>query len=143
MDEAECSSGTCHHLLKSNTADNRCHPPVSQFSGEAVTVSLVARNIVGRSISAKSKIISKFLRMSYHTFTPKLSDQFCLFSSLFSSLNFTPHSTLQIYLATMLWKVSSTEVQTEHYFISKRVYHKQSTLTFTMSCTLPGISRVW
>ena len=72
VDGTECSNSTCHHELQSNTADNRCQPPVSQFGSEAMTMSLVARSIVGRSISAKSRIISKFLRMSYNTFTPKV-----------------------------------------------------------------------
>ena len=56
----ECSNGTCHHELQSSTADSRCQPPVSQFSGEAVTVSVTARNIVGRSNPAVSRSISEF-----------------------------------------------------------------------------------
>ena len=65
VDGTECTNGKCHHRLKNNTADNRCQPPVSQFSSEVMTMSLVARNIVGRSNPAKSRNISKFLRMSY------------------------------------------------------------------------------
>ena len=57
----ECCNGTCHHELQSNTADSRCQPPVSQFSGEGVTVSVIARNIVGRSNSAVSESIREFL----------------------------------------------------------------------------------
>ena len=57
----ECSNGTCHHELRNNTADSRCQPPVSSFSGESVTVSVTARNIVGSSNSAVSRIISEFL----------------------------------------------------------------------------------
>ena len=57
---AECSNGTCHHKLENNTPDCRCQPPVSQFSGEGVTVSLTARNIVGRSSPAVSRSISEF-----------------------------------------------------------------------------------
>jgi len=57
---AECSSGVCHHELQNNTADSRCQPPVSQFSGEGVTVSVTARNIVGRSNPAVSRSISEF-----------------------------------------------------------------------------------
>ena len=55
----ECSNGTCGHKLQSNTADTRCLPPVSQFSGEDVTVSVTARNIVGRSNPAVSRNISE------------------------------------------------------------------------------------
>lgn len=54
----ECSNGTCHYELHSNTADSRCQPQVSQFTG-SVNVSLTARNIVGRSI-AVSRRISEF-----------------------------------------------------------------------------------
>ena len=56
----ECSNGTCRHELQSNTADSRCEPPVSQFSGEGVTVSVTARNILGRSNPAVSRSISEF-----------------------------------------------------------------------------------
>ena len=56
----ECSNGICHHELRKNTADSRCQPPVSQFSGEGVTVSVSARNIVGRSNPAVSRSISEF-----------------------------------------------------------------------------------
>ena len=53
MDGAECTNGICRHELQSNTADSRCQPSVSQFSGEgltvSVTVSVTARSIVGRS----------------------------------------------------------------------------------------------
>ena len=57
----ECCNSTCHHELQNNTLDNRCLPPVSQFSeGEGVTVSLTAKNIVGRSNPAVSRNISEF-----------------------------------------------------------------------------------
>ena len=56
----ECSNGTCHHQLQSNTADSRCQPTVSQFSGEGVTMSLTARNIVGRSGPPSPVLISEF-----------------------------------------------------------------------------------
>ena len=56
----ECTNGNCRHQLQSNTADSRCQPPVSQFSGEGVTVSATARNIVGRSNPAMSRSISEF-----------------------------------------------------------------------------------
>ena len=56
----ECSSGTCHHELQDTTADSRCQPPVSQFSGEGVTVSVTARNIVGRSDPSSPLPISEF-----------------------------------------------------------------------------------
>ena len=57
----ECSNGRCRHELQGNTADSRCQPQVSQFSGEDVTVSVTASNIVGRSNSSVSGRISKFL----------------------------------------------------------------------------------
>ena len=60
VDGTECTNGTCHHELQDNTADTRCQPPVSQFSGEDVTVSVTARNIVGRSNPAVSRSISEF-----------------------------------------------------------------------------------
>ena len=60
VDGTECSDGTCYHELQSNTADSRCQPPVSQFSGDSVTVSVTSRNIVGRSNPAVSRSISEF-----------------------------------------------------------------------------------
>ena len=57
----ECSNGTCCHELQNNTVDSRCQPPVSKFSGEGVTVSVTARNKVGRSNSAVSRSISEFI----------------------------------------------------------------------------------
>ena len=57
VDGIECSDNTCRYKLQSNTADSRCQ---RQFSGESVTVSATARNIVGRSNSAMSGIISEF-----------------------------------------------------------------------------------
>ena len=59
MNGTECSNGKCYHQLENNIADNRCQPPVSQFSGEVVTMSIAARNILGRSNFAKSTIISE------------------------------------------------------------------------------------
>ena len=59
MYSTECSNNKCRHQLKNNIADNRCLPPVSQFSGEAVTMSVAARNIVERSNPAVSRIISE------------------------------------------------------------------------------------
>ena len=59
VDGTECSNGRCGHKLQNNTADSRCQPPVSQFSGEDVTVSVTARNIVGRSNPAVSRNISE------------------------------------------------------------------------------------
>ena len=61
LNGTECSSGTCRRELQNNTADSRCQPPVSQFSGEGVTVSVTARNIVGSSSPAVSRNISEFL----------------------------------------------------------------------------------
>ena len=60
VDGTDCSNGRCHHELQNNTADSRCQPPVSQFSGEDVTVSVTARNIVGRSNSSVSRSIGEF-----------------------------------------------------------------------------------
>ena len=60
VDGTECSNGVCRHELQSNTVDSRCQPPVSQFSGEGVTVSVTARNILGRSNPAASRSISEF-----------------------------------------------------------------------------------
>ena len=57
----ECSNGICQHELQSNTTDSTCQPPVSQFSGEDVTVSVTARNIVGESNSSVSRNISEFI----------------------------------------------------------------------------------
>ena len=57
----ECSNSTCHHELQNNTADSRCQPPVPQFSGEGVTVSVTSRNIVGRSNPTVSRSISEFI----------------------------------------------------------------------------------
>ena len=57
----ECSNGTCRHVLQNNTADSRRQPPVSQFSGEGMAVSVTARNIVGRSSPAVSTSICKFI----------------------------------------------------------------------------------
>ena len=58
----ECSDGICSHVLQNNTADSRCEPQVFQFSeGEGVTVSVAARNIVGRSNPPVSGRISEFL----------------------------------------------------------------------------------
>ena len=63
VDGTECSHGRCYHEFHSNTVDSRCQPPVSQFSGEgvtvSVTVSVTARNIVGRSNPAVSRSISE------------------------------------------------------------------------------------
>ena len=64
VDGTECSNGTCYHELQDNTADSRCQPQVSQFSGEGVTVSVTARNIVGRSNPAVLKSISEFIHRS-------------------------------------------------------------------------------
>ena len=56
----ECSNGACHHELQSNTSDSRCQPPVSQFSGDSVTVIVTAGNIVGRSNPSVSRSIGEF-----------------------------------------------------------------------------------
>ena len=59
MNGTECSNGKCHHQFKNNIVDNRCQPPVSQFGSEAVTMSIAAKNVLGRSNFAKSRIISE------------------------------------------------------------------------------------
>ena len=59
----EYSNGMCGHVLQNNTPDSRCQPPVSQFSGEGVTVSVTARNIVGRGNSSTPVTISEFLKV--------------------------------------------------------------------------------
>ena len=59
MNGTECSNGKCYHQLENNIADNRCQPPVSQFGSETVTMSIAARNILGRSKYPKSRIISE------------------------------------------------------------------------------------
>ena len=56
----DCRNGRCNHELWNNAGDSRCQPPVSQFSGEGVTVSVTATNIVGRSNSSVSRNISEF-----------------------------------------------------------------------------------
>ena len=56
----ECSSGTCYHELQNSAMDSICQPPVSQFGGESVNVSVTARNIVGRSNSSSPVPISEF-----------------------------------------------------------------------------------
>ena len=56
----ECSNGRCYHELQNSTANSRCQPPVSQFSGESVTVFVTARNIVGRSGPSSPVPISEF-----------------------------------------------------------------------------------
>ena len=59
----ECSNGTCHHELQNNSTNNGCEPQVSQFN-EDVTVSVTARNIVGRSNSSSPATISEFSECS-------------------------------------------------------------------------------
>ena len=56
----DCRNGRCSHELQNNSTDSRCQPPVSQFDGENVTVSVTARNIVGRGNSSVSRSISEF-----------------------------------------------------------------------------------
>ena len=63
VDGIECHNSKCHHELQNNTLDNRCKPKVSQFSGEGVSMSVTARNIVGRSNSAVLRDISEFLKL--------------------------------------------------------------------------------
>ena len=56
----ECSDGRCYHELQNSTTDSRCQPPVSQFSGEGVTVFVTARNVLGRSDPSSPVPISEF-----------------------------------------------------------------------------------
>jgi len=56
----DCGNCICHHELQDNTTDSRCQPPVYQFISESVTVTVTARNIVGRSNPAASRSIRKF-----------------------------------------------------------------------------------
>ena len=74
----ECSNGRCLHELQSDVADSRCQPPVFQFSGVDVIVSVSARNIVGTSNSAASRNVSKFFHLISHYAYTQL--QFCLLS---------------------------------------------------------------
>ena len=60
VDGTDCSNGTCRHQLQNNTVESGCQPTVSRFSGEGVTVSVTARNMVGRSDPAVSRRISEF-----------------------------------------------------------------------------------
>ena len=60
VDGTECSNGTCQHKLHSNNANSSCQPPVTHISGDCVTVSVTARNIVGKSNSSVSRSISEF-----------------------------------------------------------------------------------
>ena len=60
VDGTECTNGRCRHELQNNTVDSRCQPPVSQFSGESVTVFLTARNNVGESNTSESQSLSEF-----------------------------------------------------------------------------------
>ena len=57
----DCSNGTCHYELQNNTSDSRCQPPEPQFNSEyvTVTVTVTARNIVGRSNPAVSRSIGE------------------------------------------------------------------------------------
>lgn len=50
----DCSNGICRHELQSNTAGSECDPPVLQFNGENVTLTMSTRNIdysISRNIS--------------------------------------------------------------------------------------------
>jgi len=62
MNGTDCSDGVCQHELQDNITDSRCQPPVPQFNSENVTVTLTARNTVGRSNSSMSRSISEFSR---------------------------------------------------------------------------------
>ena len=92
----ECSNGRCHHELQSNTVDRRCQPPVSQFSGVGVTVSMTARNIVGRSNLAVSRTISEFFHSSIVMIQVPYDYSFCLNHIALSS------QVVQVFLVSML-----------------------------------------
>ena len=50
----DCSDGVCRHEVQNNTADSRCQPPVPQFNGGSVILTMTTRNIgynVTRTIS--------------------------------------------------------------------------------------------
>ena len=66
VDGTECSYGRCYHELQNNPTDSRCQPPVFQFDGEDVNVSVTARNIVGKSSPAVSETISEFQKLSWN-----------------------------------------------------------------------------
>ena len=52
-----CRYGVCRYELQNTTADSSCQP---LFSGEDVTVSITATNIVGSSNPAMPRSISEF-----------------------------------------------------------------------------------
>ena len=81
VDRTDCSNGICHHELQNNSTDSRCQPPVSQLSGEGVTVSVAATNIVGRSNSSPPVTISEF---GYSNFHCSNLSHFALLRSLYS-----------------------------------------------------------
>ena len=64
VSETDCNNGTCRHELQNQTADSRCQPPMPQINGENMTVTVTARNVVGRSNSYVSGNISE-LSMPY------------------------------------------------------------------------------
>ena len=76
VDGTECSDGMCRYELQNYTADSICQPPLSQFSGEDMIVSMSARNIVGRSTPTVSRSISEFIEgyFGYLTVSTKISD---------------------------------------------------------------------
>ena len=57
VDTTKCSNGVCRYELQNTTEDSSCQP---LFSGERVTVSVTATNIVGSSNPAVSRSISEF-----------------------------------------------------------------------------------
>ena len=60
VDTTNCSNGVCRYELQNTTADSSCQP---LFSGEDVTVSITATNIVGSSNPAMPRSISEFSRI--------------------------------------------------------------------------------
>ena len=66
----DCSNGVCFHELRNNITDSRCQPPVPQFNSESVTVTVTvtARNIVGRSNPAVSRNIGGFIVTQIYTY---------------------------------------------------------------------------
>ena len=52
-----CNDSVCRHELRNNITDSRCQPRVPQFNNESVTVTVTARNIVGRSNSTSELFI--------------------------------------------------------------------------------------
>ena len=60
LDGTDCSNGVCRHELQENVTDSRCQPPEPQFNNESLSLTVTAKNIVGRSNPDVSRNISEF-----------------------------------------------------------------------------------